>query len=119
MKLIIAFVAIALTACGTPRTQTMSYNDLNYYVANCNQPEQQLMFLREQLRNAPDQHSAAVIRVSMRYIQDWCPTSQRRVSQGCVNVREQFTPGGSTAVVCRFGPEQRPLVNRWEAEIDH
>jgi hypothetical protein len=118
MKLLIALVAIALTACGTPRSQTMAYNDLNYYVANCNQPEQQLAFLGEQLRNAPDQHSAAAIKVSMRYIRDWCPTSQRKVAQGCVTARETFTPGSSTAVVCRFGPEQRPLVNRWEADID-
>lgn len=118
-KIIVTLTCVMLTACASYRTEIMVYNDLNHYVPNCNQPEQQLVFLNQQLRNAQDQQTRAVAQSLIKYIKDWCPKSELVRDQGCVAVREETKSGYSQSMVCRLGPHKRTVINRWETDIDN
>ena len=120
MKLLaILATSLTLVACGSTRHEIMVYNDLNHYIPNCNQPVQQMAFLKQQLRNAQDQQTKAVVMVSINYINRWCPESQLVREQGCIYARESFDRGSSNATVCRSAASRNPVVNRWETEVDN
>jgi hypothetical protein len=118
MKTVIILLTTLLSACASSRTQTMSYNDLNYFKVDCDRSLEQMTFLKAQLRNAEFQQDRAVIYYNMNQIARWCPAPAPR-PQGCLHVREDFNSGSGLATVCRENGKEAPVVSRWETEIDN
>jgi len=123
--------ALSMTACANntvwwnPPPQGMQTSELDYYKWNCDHPEEHLAFLRGQLSTttafAFDEQRRAIIYHNINQIQNTCPPPRPR-PVGCVNVREDMTRGTGQATVCNLGPLrplERPVVNKWEAIVDH
>lgn len=117
MKQLLILIPFLLTACGTTRTTTMAYQDLNYYKVDCKHPADQYAFLKAQLPNAPDQSTRAVILHAMKEIRDWCPQPNPK-PQGCTYVREDFEVGSGQGTICYTKEQTVPVVNKWEALVD-
>ena len=130
-SLIVAASALAMTACANntvwwnPPDQGMRVADLDYYKWDCDHAEEHTAFLRGQLSTTTafqfDERRRAIIYSNLNQIRNTCPPPKPRPA-GCVNVREDMSKGTGQATVCNLGPLrplERPVVNRWEAIVDH
>jgi hypothetical protein len=128
---IVILASVALTACANntvfwnPPPQGMAENDLNYYKWNCNSAADQAAFLKAQLATTTpfpvDETRRAIIYKNINEMKMACPPPALKPA-GCVNVREDMAHGSGQATVCNLGPLrplERPVVNKWEAVVDH
>ena len=129
--MIVTASVLALSACANnsvwyrPPPQGMEVSDLNYYKWDCDHPEEHVAFLEGQLQTltafAFDDVRRAIIYKNLNEVRMACPPPAPR-PVGCVHVREDMTRGTGQATVCNLGPLrplERPVVNRWEAVVDH
>ena len=118
MKLLLVLPILLATSACASQSETMVYQDLNYYKVDCKQKDQQIAFLRMQLRNTYDNNSRAIILHAMNETTTWCPAPKAR-PQGCVSVAETMPAGSASSTVCYQNGRERPVINRWEADVDH
>jgi hypothetical protein len=121
---LIATVSLCLQACAgpvSPKTATMPFQNLNSYsTSDCSRKTEQLAFLENQRDNTPfwDKPKLATINYYIRFMQASCGEPAPKPS-GCLVASEQFTTGHSQAIVCRDSHFTRPIINRWETEVDN
>jgi len=132
MKIALILSSLVVAGCANdtfwynPPDQTMAFNDLNHFKWNCENAADQYAFLKYQLRNTTpfpvDYERRAIIFKNMNEIETSCGGVPEPRPTQCVSVREDFARGTGQATVCRGGnlaPLERPVVNRWEAIVDH
>lgn len=115
----ILILMLCVTTWGCARQATMQFSDLNHFVVNCNQAEQQMAFLQKQYANTSEfnRRQRAVISQAMREIRSYCMPKVNQDS-GCLTVQEQLNASPAVSVVCRARGQKRAYINIWETEID-
>ena len=132
MKITVLLSSVLLTACANntvwynPPDQTMDFVDLNHFKWSCDHAPDQYAMLKYQLKNTTpfpkDYERRAVIYKNMNEMETACGAPALKPTQ-CVHVREDMPQGTGQATVCSSGkglaPLERPVVNKWEAVVDH
>lgn len=121
MKILtIMALCVSVYGCASGRDTTMQFQDLNHFVVNCNQSQQQTVFLQQQYRNTSEfnRKQRAVISQALRQIRSYCAVQQHDKPSGCLTVSEQLSAEPAISVVCRAQGQHRPIINIWETEID-